>query len=351
MPQLGPGAIVLDLLKEVVDKGDAVGIERQADAIGLLAAEGLAGNLVLTGLADQGALLHVVIDDVGIDAALLECLAGLLVGLELLLAGLGGELLQDGGAVGAGLDGDVLVGQVVDALDVVVIGEHQDSLLGVVVGTGKGDEFLALVSDGVGGKDGVDLAVLQDGLARVRGHLGDLDFVLAQNVVGQELCDTGVEAAGLAVFLVEEGEKRRGLNATDLKDAGVLDGRGPGAGGDGIVIGLGAIVDELIECLSVERGGSLGIIGALGRAGGGTLVGLGAGVGAAGKTKAGDGGRIFGSITSKDIAEALQAQHGIEIDKKKIQLDAPIKQTGELEVGLKLYYEVNARLKVIVEAE
>ena len=69
------------------------------------------------------------------------------------------------------------------------------------------------------------------------------------------------------------------------------------------------------------------------------------------KTKAGDGGRIFGSITSKDIAEALQAQHGIEIDKKKIQLDAPIKQTGELEVGLKLYYEVNARLKVIVEAE
>ena len=69
------------------------------------------------------------------------------------------------------------------------------------------------------------------------------------------------------------------------------------------------------------------------------------------KTKAGDGGRIFGSITSKDIAEALQAQHGIEIDKKKIQLDAPIKQTGELEVGLKLYYEVSARLKVIVEAE
>ena len=45
------------------------------------------------------------------------------------------------------------------------------------------------------------------------------------------------------------------------------------------------------------------------------------------------------------------SQHGIEIDKKKIQLDAPIKQTGELEVGLKLYYEVNARLKVIVEAE
>ena len=248
--------LVLDLLKEVVDKGDTVGIERQADAIGLLAAEGLAGDLVLTGLADQGALLHVVIDDVGVNAALLECLTSLLVGLELLLAGLGSELLQDGGAVGAGLDGDVLVGQVVDALDVVVIGEYQDGLLGVVVGTGKGDELLALIGNGVGGEDGVDLAVLQDGLTRVRGYLGDLDLVLAQNVVGQELCDTGVEAAGLTVFLVEEGEERGGLNATDLKDAGVLNGRGPGAGGDGVVIGLGAVVDELVECLGVERGGS-----------------------------------------------------------------------------------------------
>ena len=205
------------------------------------------------------------------------------------MAGLGGELLQDGGAVGAGLDGDVLVGQVVDALDVVVVGEHQDSLLGVVVGTGEGDELLALVSDGVGGKDSVDLAVLQDGLARVRGYLGDLDLVLAQNVVGQELCDTGVEAAGLTVFLVEEGEKCGGLNATDLKDTGVLDGRGPGAGGDGVVIGLGAVVDEFVECLGIEYGGSLGIFGALGGADGGTLVGLGAGVGAAGKTKAGNG--------------------------------------------------------------
>ena len=47
------------------------------------------------------------------------------------------------GPFGARLDGDVLVGQVVDALDVVVIGEHQDSLLGVVVGTGKGDRLRA----------------------------------------------------------------------------------------------------------------------------------------------------------------------------------------------------------------
>ena len=116
---------------------------------------------------------------------------------------------------------NVLVGQVVGALDVVVIGEYQDGLLGVVVGTGKGDELLALIGNGVGGEDGGDLAVLQGRTHACRGYLGDLDLVLAQNVVGQELCDTGIEAAGLTVFLVEEGEKRRGLNAADLKDAGV----------------------------------------------------------------------------------------------------------------------------------
>lgn len=54
------------------------------------------------------------------------------------------------------------------------------------------------------------------------------------------------------------------------------------------------------------------------------------------KTKAGDGGKIFGSITSKDIAEGLKSQHGIEVDKKKIQLSSPIKQTGEMSVDIKL---------------
>lgn len=69
------------------------------------------------------------------------------------------------------------------------------------------------------------------------------------------------------------------------------------------------------------------------------------------KTKAGDGGKIFGSITSKDIAEALKKQHNITVDKKKIQLDAPIKQTCETSVVIKLYAEVSAQLKVVVEAE
>ena len=69
------------------------------------------------------------------------------------------------------------------------------------------------------------------------------------------------------------------------------------------------------------------------------------------KTKAGDGGRIFGSITSKDIADALKAQHKLTVDKKKIQLDSPIKQTGETEVAIKLYPEVTTTLKVVVTAE
>lgn len=69
------------------------------------------------------------------------------------------------------------------------------------------------------------------------------------------------------------------------------------------------------------------------------------------KTKAGDGGKIFGSITSKDIADALKSQHKIDVDKKKIQLGNPIKNIGEMSVDIKLYSEVSASLKVIVEAQ
>lgn len=68
------------------------------------------------------------------------------------------------------------------------------------------------------------------------------------------------------------------------------------------------------------------------------------------KTKAGDGGKIFGSITSKDIAEALKEQHKITVDKKKIQLANPVKMTGEMDVAIKLYPEVSTTLKVIIVA-
>lgn len=64
------------------------------------------------------------------------------------------------------------------------------------------------------------------------------------------------------------------------------------------------------------------------------------------KTKGGEGGRLFGSITSKDIAEGLMEQHGVVIDKKRILLDSPIKQTGSFILDVKLFYEVIGHLKV-----
>ena len=66
------------------------------------------------------------------------------------------------------------------------------------------------------------------------------------------------------------------------------------------------------------------------------------------QSKGGENGKLFGSITSKDIAEALEAQEGIKVDKKKIDLAAPIKQTGTETVTVKLFPEVAAKLKVKV---
>jgi len=64
--------------------------------------------------------------------------------------------------------------------------------------------------------------------------------------------------------------------------------------------------------------------------------------------KAGDEGRLFGSITSAEIAEALK-QKGHDIDKKKIVLDDPIRLVGEYSVKIKLQLEVSAAVRVIVE--
>lgn len=69
------------------------------------------------------------------------------------------------------------------------------------------------------------------------------------------------------------------------------------------------------------------------------------------ETKAGDNGKLFGSITSADIADACKEQAGIEIDKKKIVLDAPVKKAGNVEVQVKLYPEVTAKLKVEIIAK
>lgn len=62
--------------------------------------------------------------------------------------------------------------------------------------------------------------------------------------------------------------------------------------------------------------------------------------------KAGENGKLFGSITSADIAVALKEQFQIDVDKKKIHLDNPIKETGEKEVVVKPHPEVSCKLKV-----
>lgn len=69
------------------------------------------------------------------------------------------------------------------------------------------------------------------------------------------------------------------------------------------------------------------------------------------KSKAGDNGKLFGSITSKDIADKLKSGFGLDIDKKKISLHDTLKTLGTTEVDIKLYPEVTAKLTVKIEHE
>lgn len=67
--------------------------------------------------------------------------------------------------------------------------------------------------------------------------------------------------------------------------------------------------------------------------------------------KAGNGGRLFGSVTSKEVSEALKAQHGIDIAKTKIVLPDPIKAFGTYQLKCKLGYEVSGTINVTVTEE
>ncbi len=66
--------------------------------------------------------------------------------------------------------------------------------------------------------------------------------------------------------------------------------------------------------------------------------------------KAGEGGKTFGSVSTKEIAGSIKEQYGMDIDKKKLVLNDPIKQAGEYSVPVKLHPQVTAQLKVVVEA-
>ena len=65
--------------------------------------------------------------------------------------------------------------------------------------------------------------------------------------------------------------------------------------------------------------------------------------------KAGEGGRVFGSVSTKEIAAAAKEQLGYDLDKKKMQLKEPIKNTGTYMVPIRLHPKVTAELKVIVK--
>ncbi len=69
------------------------------------------------------------------------------------------------------------------------------------------------------------------------------------------------------------------------------------------------------------------------------------------RLKAGEGGKTFGSVSSKEIAEEAKLQHGLDIDKKKIVINDPIKSLGTYEVTIKLHPKVAGKLKVKVEEE
>ena len=65
------------------------------------------------------------------------------------------------------------------------------------------------------------------------------------------------------------------------------------------------------------------------------------------KKKAGDNGKIFGAVTTQEISESLRG-HGIELDRRKLQLKEPIKSLGDFEISVRLHPEVTATVKITV---
>jgi large subunit ribosomal protein L9 len=68
------------------------------------------------------------------------------------------------------------------------------------------------------------------------------------------------------------------------------------------------------------------------------------------KVKAGENGKLFGSITSKDVSEALKSQQKIDIDKKKLIMPDALKSVGTFEVEVKLYPEISSKFTVKIES-
>jgi large subunit ribosomal protein L9 len=69
------------------------------------------------------------------------------------------------------------------------------------------------------------------------------------------------------------------------------------------------------------------------------------------RARAGDGGRLFGSVTSANVVDAVRAQTGVELDRRKTQLAEPLKELGAVEVPVKLHADVQVNLTVDVVPE
>jgi large subunit ribosomal protein L9 len=64
--------------------------------------------------------------------------------------------------------------------------------------------------------------------------------------------------------------------------------------------------------------------------------------------RAGEGGKLFGSVTAADVAEAIHAQRAIDVDRRKVGLDEPLKELGEVAITVKLHTDVDAAVTVVV---
>ena len=67
--------------------------------------------------------------------------------------------------------------------------------------------------------------------------------------------------------------------------------------------------------------------------------------------RTGDGGKLFGSVMGKDVADALAKEHGIDIDRRKISLKSEVTGTGEYEAVIKVHPEIQSTIRVLVVAE
>lgn len=65
--------------------------------------------------------------------------------------------------------------------------------------------------------------------------------------------------------------------------------------------------------------------------------------------KTGEGGKLFGSVTSKDVADALQEQHGLELDKRKIELKEAVKAVGTYPVTVRIHPDISTQIKVHIQ--